>query len=132
MFGARESERLPPEAYQPEVSERLYASLTDQASRIVRAGACVIIDAVFAKPAERAAVESAAREAKARFVGFFLTADLATRLERIDGRTADASDADAPIARGQEEFMLGAMTWNLVDASGSPAETLAKARALLC
>jgi predicted kinase len=131
LFGAGETERLPPDAYKPEVSERLYGILIEQAGRIARARYSVIVDAVFAKASERAAIEAVAGEAKATFHGLFLTADLETRLKRIGGRGLDASDADAAVARQQEEFDIGAMNWNAVDASGTPAQTLANARAVL-
>ena len=61
----------------------------------------------------------------------FLTADLATRVARIGGRVADASDADAGIARQQEGYDLGRLDWTQVDASGTPADTLVRARAAL-
>ncbi|MBX9828443.1 MAG: AAA family ATPase [Xanthobacteraceae bacterium] len=130
MHGVAETSRLPPDAYRAEVSERLYAALNGKARRIARAGFSVIVDAVFAKPAERQAIEDAARAAGAGFHGLFLTADLATRVGRIGGRGPDASDADAAVARMQEDFATGDITWARVDASGTPAETLARARAL--
>jgi predicted kinase len=105
--------------------------LNDKAGRIARAGHSVIVDAVFAKPAERARVEVVARDAKARFCGLFLTADLATRLRRIGTRGPDASDADAAVARHQEEFELGRIAWHTVDAAGTAEETLARACAII-
>jgi hypothetical protein len=35
------------------------------------------------------------------------------------------------VALQQEEFALGPMNWSKVDASGTPAQTLASAKALL-
>jgi len=35
------------------------------------------------------------------------------------------------VARQQQELALGAVTWTIVDASGSPEETLTKARIAL-
>ena len=46
-------------------------------------------------------------------------------------RKGDASDADAEIVRQQQDYDLGHNDWSLLDASGSPAETLARARAVL-
>lgn len=128
LFGVGETERLPPEAYRTEVSERVYAVLYDKAARIARAGYSVVADAVFAKEREREAIEAVARDAGVAFQGFYLTADLDTRLKRIGGRGPDASDANAAVARQQEEFALGDVNWTIVDASGSPAETLVQAR----
>ena len=131
MLGREETARLPPEAYAPAVSEQLYSILNDKAGRIVRAGHSVIVDAVFAKPAERARIEKVARDAKARFYGLFLTADLATRLRRVGARARDASDADTAIALHQEQFDLGAITWQTVDASGTAGETLTRAHSII-
>ena len=78
---------------------------------------------------ERALIAQAA--AGAAFHGLFLTADLKTRLTRVGGRKADASDADAAVARAQQDYDLGRMDWTLLDASGTPDETLARARAAL-
>jgi predicted kinase len=65
------------------------------------------------------------------FHGLFLEADLATRVARVGGRSGDASDADAAVARTQESYDLGALDWVCVDASGNPDETLARARAAI-
>jgi predicted kinase len=65
------------------------------------------------------------------FHGFFLDADLATRVARVGGRSRDASDADADVARIQESYDLGALDWTRIDASGTPEETLARARAAM-
>ena len=61
-----------------------------------------------------------------QFVGLFLTAGLETRVDRVQERMHDASDADERIARRQENYDLGVMDWTLIDASGTPEETLAR------
>ena len=58
-------------------------------------------------------------------------ADLATRVARVGTRVADASDADAAVARRQEQYELGNLEWTTVDASGTPEETLRKAQSAL-
>jgi uncharacterized protein len=131
MFGRAETERLPSDAYTPEVTVKVYATLADKARRAVKAGHSAVVDAVFAKPEERRALDQVAADAGVRFRGLYLTADLATRLARVGRRERDASDADAAIARQQEEYALGPMDWTIVDASGTPAQTLARAKDLL-
>jgi uncharacterized protein len=131
QFGVSETEKLPPQAYTAEAGERVYAALCDKARRIIAAGHSAIIDAVFARTTERADIAAVAAARAVAFRGLFLTADLAIRSERIDARRNDASDADAKVARQQETYDLGEMDWDRVDASGTPADTLAHARAAL-
>jgi aminoglycoside phosphotransferase family enzyme/predicted kinase len=127
MFGVAEKDHLPPDKYRPQVTEMVYRILNDKAARLARAGHSVIVDAVFAKPDECLAIERAVAETGAAFRGLFLVADLPTRLKRICARGPDASDADAEVARLQEEFPIGSTAWTVIDASGSTEETLAKA-----
>jgi hypothetical protein len=129
MFGIAEADRLPQAAYAREVTAQVYAALVDKARRVIAAGHSAIVDAVFADAGERAAIAQAARPSE--FRGLFLTADLSVRLARVGGRTGDASDADAAIARSQEQYDLGAMQWTPIDASGTPEETLRRTEAAL-
>jgi uncharacterized protein len=129
FFGRDETEDLPPEAYSPEVSARIYATLQHKAARIIAARHSAIIDAVFARPAERTSLEDTAECYGVRFQGLFLLADVATRLARVRMRGPDASDADAHIAQAQESYDLGSLEWHLIDASGTPEETLRRSLA---
>ena len=129
LFAVAEADRLPETAYARDVTTQVYAALIDKARRVTGAGHSAIVDAVFADAGERAAIVKAG--AGAAFHGLFLTADLATRLSRVGGRKGDASDADAAVARRQEQYDLGDLQWTLVDASGSPEETLRRAKAAL-
>jgi predicted kinase len=131
LFGRAETERLPPEAYSADVSARIYATLQQKAERIIAAGHSAIVDAVFARPAERKSVADIAQSHGVRFQGIFLTASLETRLARVGTRALDASDADARIVLAQESYELGSMEWNLIDASGTPEETLRRSRTAL-
>jgi aminoglycoside phosphotransferase family enzyme/predicted kinase len=131
MFGVAQTEKLPPQAYAPEVGQRVYATLADKARRVIAAGHSAIIDAVFAREAERASMSELARTHQFAFYGLFLTADLAVRIARIGDRVHDASDANAEVARQQEHYTLGALNWTQIDASGTPEETLARAKAAI-
>jgi aminoglycoside phosphotransferase family enzyme/predicted kinase len=124
LFGKDESEPLPPHAYAPEVTLRVYTTIADKARRAVAAGHSAIVDAVFAKPQERSLADRSAAALGSAFRGFFLDAPLATRLKRVGGRSGDASDADAEVARAQEGYDLGPLDWTRIDASGALDQTL--------
>ena len=131
LLGKSETERLSGDVYAPEITSQVYAALAEKARRVVAAGFSAIVDAVFADPAERAAIRAATDDTHAAFGGLFLVAELPIRIERIGARSRDASDADAMIARRQESYVLGPMDFTEIDASGTPAETLARAKAAL-
>ncbi len=131
LFGVGETEKLPADAYTDAVTARVYTALAAKACRVVAAGHSVIVDAVFARPHERAAIAAAAQSAHLPLRGLFLTADMATRLRRVGRRTHDASDADAAVAQAQQSYELGTLDWTPVDASGTPEATLARAKAAL-
>jgi predicted kinase len=131
LLGLADTDRAPPEAYTAEASAKIYETMIATARRVVSAGHSAVVDAVFAKAEERRALAEAAREAGVAFHGLFLTADLATRIARVGARKGDASDADADVARRQSGYALGLLDWTPVDASGTPEETHARARAAL-
>ena len=131
MFSVAQTEKLPPQAYTSEVGQRVYATLADKARRVVVAGHSALIDAVFAREAERASVTELARTHQFAFCGLFLTAELAVRIARIGDRVHDASDANAAVARQQEHYTLGELDWTQIDASGTPDETLGRAKAAI-
>ncbi len=129
LFGLAETERLPQLAYDRKVTQRVYDALADKARRVLAAGHSAVADAVFADKDERAAIRAAAGDAP--FRGLFLTAELSVRLGRVGARRADASDADEAVARAQEQYDLGALDWETVNASSAPEDTLRRAREAL-
>ncbi len=131
MFGIEETVRLPASAYASDVTRDVYERLIAKAQVALRAGQGVLLDATFATAAERLAAAAAAAEVGVAFAGLFLDAPLATRLERIGSRRADASDADADVARRQRAEPLGEKGWAAVAASGSLSDTTLLARARL-
>ncbi len=131
IFGVKELEPLPKQAYTPEAATQVYSSLAEKAGRAISAGHCAIVDAMYAKPGERAEIAKIAQERNVAFRGVFLTADLETRLSRVGARVSDASDADRAVVVQQSKYDIGALDWPDVDASGSPKQTLAAALAKL-
>src|SRR6516165_8511299 len=128
LLGKDGHEKLPEDAFSLAVTARVYATIADKARRALAAGHSTVVDAVFARPQERAVVAASAEILGVPCHGLFLAADLDTRVARVSGRGRDASDADAAVARRQESYDLGALDWARIDASGSPVETFTRAR----
>jgi uncharacterized protein len=127
MFGVDETVHLPASAYANNVTRDVYERLIAKAQTALRAGQSVLLDATFAASAERCAAAAVAAEVGVSFAGLFLDAPLAMRLERIGSRQADASDADAEVARRQAAEPMNEKGWAAVAASGSLSDTLALA-----
>jgi hypothetical protein len=128
LFKANETDRLPESAYRPEITEQVYEILVQRAARVLAQGHSVVVDAVFAHETERAAIHDAARRLNIRFAGFFLVADLATRMNRVGRRERDASAATPEIAGLQEKYDTGAIDWDVIDSSGTAGQTLEHCR----
>lgn len=131
LAGVAATTRLDPAAYTAQAAAQVYAALMEAARRIAQAGHAVIVDAVFARPEERAAIEAAARAAGVDFTGIWLEAPAARLEARIAARRGDASDATVEVLRRQLAYDLGPIAWHRVDASGEPAAVAARAGAAL-
>jgi aminoglycoside phosphotransferase family enzyme/predicted kinase len=131
LFGVDPLTALPEAAYTPEVTARVYRTLLERSRSVLDQGFSAIVDAAFLKDSERDELAMAAQKMGAMFRSAFLTADLAVRLDRIRSRRRDASDATPEIATGQEDYEIGTIDWPIVDASGSPEQTLARSKAVL-
>lgn len=129
--GVEATARLGSESYTPAANRAVYDALIASARSVAEAGHAVIVDAVFAKPAERAAIEEAARAARVPFTGLWLEAPHAQMAARIEARRGDASDATVEILRRQFGYNLGVMSWHRVDASDTAEATAARAQALV-
>lgn len=126
IFGVDELTPLPPSAYSPDVTARVYRHVFETARRIVLQGHAVVIDAAFLRGEERDAFDAMEPRSSVRF-GLFLQADISVRLSRIAGRRHDASDATAAVALVQETSDLGEVTWPVIGAGGTPEDTFANA-----
>jgi hypothetical protein len=95
---------------------------------VLAQGHSAVIDGVFAREDERDAIAALARERNVPLHGLFLVADLATRQMRIGSRRGDASDATQEVAAQQEHYKIGHIGWAIIDASGTPEQTLQSCR----
>jgi aminoglycoside phosphotransferase family enzyme/predicted kinase len=117
LFGAGLGETLPARAYAPEVSDTVYAICRKRALLALAAGPAVILDAVHAKPAERAEAAELARQTGVPFTGLWLEAPRAVMRKRVAGRKGDVSDATPPVVDIQLGYDLGSQDFAVIDAS---------------
>src|SRR5690606_6984604 len=101
LAGVAPETRLPKSAYGRDSARRVYDALCAAAAAALSAGGTVIVDAVFAAPAERAAIAAVASRAGVPFAGLWLEAPPEVLETRIAARTGDASDADVAVLRRQ-------------------------------
>ena len=123
MFGTRLTDRLPVEAYRPEVSEKVYAALCEKASLVLSGGGQVIVNAVFDREDHREAIEAVARKLGLPFTGLWLDAAPDVLRSRIKARPQGASDATVGILEHQMAMGLGTIRWNRID-SGLPIKAV--------
>lgn len=118
----------PPEAYGAAAGEAVYAELRRRAAATLAAGRSVLVDAVHARPEERAALRRLASERGLLFDGFWLDAAPSVMEERIDRRRGDASDATAEVLRRQLAYDLGEIDWTRLAAGAEPDNLVRQAR----
>lgn len=117
LAGVGDIERLPAEAYRPEMSNKIYQILRERAETALRAGQSVIVDAVHARPEERDTLADVAARCKAPFTGIWLDVPVEMLVARVEARQNDASDATPAVVREQTGFDLGRLDWTRLDAS---------------
>ncbi|WP_295138235.1 bifunctional aminoglycoside phosphotransferase/ATP-binding protein [uncultured Reyranella sp.] len=104
-------EPMPAGSYSPKASALVYAAFMARAERVLRAGHSVVLDAVFARPEERAAAEALARKVGVPFHGIWLDVPKHVAQQRVTNRKGDASDATASVVERQFGYDLGAIDW---------------------
>jgi aminoglycoside phosphotransferase family enzyme/predicted kinase len=122
--GVSPLDRLGPDGYSSEMSERVYATVAERARMTLREGHGAIVDAVYARPGDRQTIERVAADAAVPFVGIWLEAPETTLIARVEQRRNDASDADAAVIRLQHRDGSGVIGWHRVEASRSPGVVL--------
>ncbi len=131
LLGVRPLERLGPQGYTVEMTEKTYRAVFEDATIALESGYSAIADAVFAKPLERTAARRLAGDLGVPFDGLWLEAPQEIMMERVGSRKDNASDADAKILRRQLTYDLGHIEWRVIDSSGSRKETLARGLRIL-
>ncbi len=114
MFGVSGETRLPPDAYAPGVSARVYARLGERAQALLRAGASVIVDAVFDRPDRRDAIEAAIAETGSACSAFWLVADADALRARVAARRGGPSDATVDVLETQLRRDTGPVRWTMI------------------
>jgi aminoglycoside phosphotransferase family enzyme/predicted kinase len=124
LFGVDPLQRLGAEGYSAEITQRVYSTIAQRAAQVVAGGHSALVDAVFARPADREAIERVAVAAQVPFAGVWLEAPESVLIARSEQRHLDASDADAAVIRKQLAGDTGAIAWHRADASRAPDDVL--------
>lgn len=131
MMGVGLLDKLGPEGYTPDITERTYQALYDTCHDLLKSGHAAVADAVFARPEQRDAIERVARAAGVPFRGLWLFTPPALAAERIKGRKANVSDATVEVLQHQLNYDLGAISWTQVQTGGSKVKALSDGKAAL-
>jgi hypothetical protein len=131
LCGVPVLEHLGPEGYGAAMNDQVYQTMVNRTADALRAGHSVVVDAVFARPVDRAALEGLAAAAHTRFVGLWLDAPPSVLTARAESRGSDASDADAAVVRQQLQQGTGPLTWHRLDAEGTAQAVLTRALATI-
>ena len=127
LAGVGELKRLPVSFYTAKESEVIYQNLVAQARAALRAGHSVILDGVYARQAERWAIQSLADELGISLQAIWLEGFPNVLKSRVASRIGDASDATPDVVDFQRNIDTGPITWQRIDASRPKAVVLADA-----
>jgi len=124
LYGVSAETRLPPTAYDREVSKRVYREMARLAQLILSKGSSVVADAVFARSDDRALIEQC--QEGSGFHGIWLEAASALLKRRVECRRGGSSDADLTVLTQQLHADVGVISWHRIDASLTPDEIIEK------
>jgi aminoglycoside phosphotransferase family enzyme/predicted kinase len=131
LIGADPQTPLAESAYTPEARAAIYHRMLGRAGGILRTGQSVLIDATFLDPADRSKAAAVATNAEVALHQLWLDAPLDVLIDRVTARRGDASDADANVVRAQYASAAMPKDWQVIAATGSIADTVARAKAVL-
>ncbi|WP_430430159.1 AAA family ATPase [Oceanicaulis sp.] len=130
MAGQAPEAPLPPSAYTPETSARVYAELVAQARACLAAGYACILDATFLSEKSEANLAEITRDFDGAVKTLWLEAPMDVLRARVAARRGDASDAGVDVL---EKQLLEAEPkgWTRIDVSGSREEAITALRQAL-
>ena len=131
MFDVAAHERLPVEAYRPEVSATVYAQMADRARLVIAGGGTAVVNAVFDRINDRHHIREIAEQLGVPLTGIWLEAGAGTLQSRIASRPKGQSDATLDVLEMQLAKDLGPMDWHRIDAAGAIDDVLEAVEALL-
>lgn len=136
IFNLEEFAPSPDWVYTPENIQRVYDELYEKATAILKEGQSVMLDAVFSRPHERAAVRDLAAKLNLPFSALWLEATPETLKQRVRSRIEDASDADEAVVTKQLKRTSAGVHceqegWVRLDANGTPEQCLTTALTLI-
>jgi hypothetical protein len=117
LGGVKPLDPLGPEGYTDDMNRRVYSTLMTHCDAIVRGGAAVIADAVFARSEDRDAIQHVAAAAGVPFIGLWLDATESVLMARVAARGPDASDAGVDVVRQQLAQGADEVEWHHIDSS---------------
>lgn len=117
-----------PGLYSSAARASVYEIMFTHSREALASGISTVLDATFQSAIMRL---EASAQAGGQVIGIWLDAPLDVRLARIAARKGDASDADAEVAKAQEDPAELGAGWHRIDASGTVDETIANALAVL-
>ncbi|WP_331375858.1 bifunctional aminoglycoside phosphotransferase/ATP-binding protein [Sinorhizobium chiapasense] len=117
MHGVSAETRLPPSAYRPEISDKVYREMAERVRPLLAAGGTAIVDAVFDKPENRNLMERVAGELGVPFTAAWLDAEPALLRDRVASRTGGPSDANLDVLSRQLARDSGERGWRRIDAA---------------
>jgi predicted kinase len=118
LFGVAPQTRLGPAGYADEISEQVYATITDRAGVLVSAGHGVVADAVFDLPSRRDRLAAVAARCNVPFRGLWLDAPADMLMRRVAARKNDPSDATPAVVMDQLVRQSAPTDWLMLDAAG--------------
>jgi aminoglycoside phosphotransferase family enzyme/predicted kinase len=117
MHRIRPTDKLPPQAYEINITAAVYLRLLSRAMDALAQGRSVVLDAVYSTQEERDAVAKLARERGAPFVGLWLEAPAEVLRHRVSERPKGVSDADVAVLDAQLHRETGKIDWIRLDAT---------------